>query len=46
MSVKLSRWFTGAAITLSLAGHAVAAESTLTVFAAASLTNALQDIAT
>ncbi|WNN45693.1 MULTISPECIES: molybdate ABC transporter substrate-binding protein [Winslowiella] len=46
MSVKLSRWFTGAAITLSLAGHAVAADNTITVFAAASLTNALEDIAT
>lgn len=46
MPVKWSRWFTGAAITLSLAGHAVAADNTITVFAAASLTNALEDIAT
>lgn len=44
MSVKWSRWFTGAALTLSVAGHAVAAEN-ITVFAAASLTNAMQDIA-
>lgn len=44
MSVKWSHWFAGAAITLSVAGHAAAAEN-ITVFAAASLTNALQDIA-
>lgn len=44
MSVKWSHWFTGAALTLSLAGHALAAEN-ITVFAAASLTNALDDIA-
>ncbi|MFS2223274.1 molybdate ABC transporter substrate-binding protein [Pantoea sp. B65] len=45
MSVKMSHWFTGAALTLSVAGHAVAADN-ITVFAAASLTNALEDIAT
>ncbi len=35
----------GAALSFALAGHAAAAESKVTVFAAASLTNALQDIA-
>ncbi|QKJ86442.1 molybdate transport system substrate-binding protein [Paramixta manurensis] len=45
MSVKWNRWFGAAALTLSVAGHAVAADK-ITVFAAASLTNALQDIAT
>ncbi|WP_437608416.1 molybdate ABC transporter substrate-binding protein [Erwinia sp. V71] len=45
MSVTLSRWFAGAVLTASVAGHAVAAEN-ITVFAAASLTNAMQDIAT
>lgn len=44
MSVKLRQLFIGAVVTASLAGHAVAAEN-ITVFAAASLTNALQDIA-
>ncbi|WP_147196367.1 molybdate ABC transporter substrate-binding protein [Pantoea sp. CCBC3-3-1] len=44
MSVKLRHFFIGTVLTASVAGHAVAAE-TLTVFAAASLTNALQDIA-
>lgn len=45
MSAKWSHWFAGAALTVSVAGHAVAADN-ITVFAAASLTNALQDIAT
>lgn len=44
MSVKLRHFFAGAVLTASVAGHAVAAEN-ITVFAAASLTNALQDIA-
>ncbi len=37
------RWVAASVITLSFAGHAVAAEK-ITVFAAASLTNALQEI--
>ncbi|RWR02176.1 molybdate transporter [[Pantoea] beijingensis] len=45
MSVIWNRCFIGAALTLSITGHAVAAEN-ITVFAAASLTNALTDIAT
>lgn len=36
----------GAAISLTAAGHALAADAKITVFAAASLTNAMQDIAT
>lgn len=44
MSVILRRWGAAAALTLTFAGHAVAADN-VTVFAAASLTNALQDIA-
>jgi len=44
MFVKLRQLFIGAVVTAGLAGHAVAAEN-ITVFAAASLTNALQDIA-
>lgn len=44
MSVKWNHWLAATAITLSVGGHAVAAEK-VTVFAAASLTNALQDIA-
>ena len=39
------RLFAGAMLTLSLTGHALADEGKITVFAAASLTNALQDIA-
>ena len=39
------RLFAGATLTLSLTGHALADEGKFTVFAAASLTNALQDIA-
>ncbi|GLR10005.1 molybdate ABC transporter substrate-binding protein [Mixta theicola] len=42
-AVKWSHWLGAAAISLSVSGHAVAAEN-ITVFAAASLTNALQDI--
>lgn len=42
-AVKWSRWLGAAAISLSVSGHAVAAQN-VTVFAAASLTNALQDI--
>lgn len=40
------RLFAGAALSLSVAGHALAEEGKITVFAAASLTNAMQDIAT
>lgn len=40
------RLLAGAALSLSLAGAALADESKITVFAAASLTNAMQDIAT
>ncbi|TDT01596.1 molybdate ABC transporter substrate-binding protein [Erwinia rhapontici] len=43
MSVKWNHWL-AAAVSLSVGGHAIAAEN-VTVFAAASLTNALQDIA-
>lgn len=39
------RLFAGATLTLSLTGHALAEEGKITVFAAASLTNAMQDIA-
>ncbi|MBE5250916.1 molybdate ABC transporter substrate-binding protein [Mixta sp. Marseille-Q2057] len=45
MSVSSTRWGLAAVLSVSLAGQAVAAEK-ITVFAAASLTNALQDIAT
>lgn len=44
MSVKWNHWLAAAAVSLSVGGHAIAAEN-VTVFAAASLTNALQDIA-
>ncbi len=44
MSVKMNIWLTAAVFTLSISGPAAAAEK-ITVFAAASLTNALQDIA-
>lgn len=44
MSVILHSWRAAALLTLTFASHAVAAEK-ITVFAAASLTNALQDIA-
>ncbi len=39
------RLLVGAALTLVVAGQAVAQEGKITVFAAASLTNAMQDIA-
>lgn len=39
------RFFAGATLTLTVAGHALADEAKITVFAAASLTNAMQDIA-
>ena len=39
------RLFAGATLTLTLTGHALADECKITVFAAASLTNAMQDIA-
>lgn len=39
------RLFAGATLTFTLAGHALADENKITVFAAASLTNAMQDIA-
>lgn len=44
MSLLSYRWGIAAALSITLAGQAVAAEK-ITVFAAASLTNALQDIA-
>ena len=44
MSLKWNTWLAATAISLSISGHAVAEEK-ITVFAAASLTNALQDIA-
>jgi len=44
MSVNWNSWLAAAAVSLSVGGHAMAAEN-ITVFAAASLTNALQDIA-
>ena len=44
MSVKWNHWLAAAAVSLSVTGPAVGAEN-ITVFAAASLTNALQDIA-
>lgn len=44
MSLRLTRWGTAAALSVTLAGQAAAAEK-VTVFAAASLTNALQEIA-
>ncbi len=39
------RLFAGATLTLTVAGHALADDGKITVFAAASLTNAMQDIA-
>ena len=45
MSLPSTRWGIAAALGVTLAGQAVAAEK-VTVFAAASLTNALQEIAT
>lgn len=40
------RLFAGATLSIFVAGHALADEGKITVFAAASLTNAMQDIAT
>ncbi|MEB6379285.1 molybdate ABC transporter substrate-binding protein [Leclercia adecarboxylata] len=45
MKRKWSGLITGATLTLTLAGQALADEGKITVFAAASLTNAMQDIA-
>lgn len=45
MTIRSYRWGLAAALSITLAGQAVAAEK-VTVFAAASLTNALQEIAT
>ncbi|WP_312081244.1 molybdate ABC transporter substrate-binding protein, partial [Pantoea septica] len=45
MSFRSCRWGLAAALSVTLAGQAAAAEK-VTVFAAASLTNALQEIAT
>jgi len=45
MSFRSCRWSLAAALSVTLAGQAAAAEK-ITVFAAASLTNALQEIAT
>ena len=39
------RLFAGATLSLSVAGQTLADEGKITVFAAASLTNAMQDIA-
>ncbi|MGK3140692.1 molybdate ABC transporter substrate-binding protein [Pantoea sp. C2G6] len=44
MSLNYTRWGAAALVTVSLAGQAMAADN-ITVFAAASLTNAMQDIA-
>ncbi|MCX8957250.1 molybdate ABC transporter substrate-binding protein [Erwinia psidii] len=44
MSLKLSHFFVGAALSAGVATHALAADN-ITVFAAASLTNAMEDIA-
>lgn len=45
MAGQWSRFLTGAALTLCVSGHALAQDGKVTVFAAASLTNAMQDIA-
>nr|WP_318382308.1 molybdate ABC transporter substrate-binding protein [uncultured Enterobacter sp.] len=45
MARNALRFLAGATLSLTLAGHALADESKITVFAAASLTNAMQDIA-
>lgn len=46
MARKWLNLFTGAALSFAVAGNALADEGKITVFAAASLTNAMQDIAT
>lgn len=45
MAGQWSRFLTGAALTLCVSGYALAQDGKVTVFAAASLTNAMQDIA-
>ncbi|MET5575126.1 molybdate ABC transporter substrate-binding protein [Klebsiella aerogenes] len=45
MAGQWSRFLTGAALTLCVSGHSLAQDGKITVFAAASLTNAMQDIA-
>ncbi len=45
MARKWLNLFTGAALSFAVAGNALADEGKITVFAAASLTNAMQDIA-
>lgn len=45
MAGQWLRFFAGTTLTLCVAGHALADEGKVTVFAAASLTNAMQDIA-
>lgn len=45
MAGQWLRFLTGAALTLCVSGHALAQDGKITVFAAASLTNAMQDIA-
>lgn len=45
MSVRITNWFTGISLALAVVGQSVAAEK-ITVFAAASLTNVLQEMAT
>ncbi|MFU2152644.1 molybdate ABC transporter substrate-binding protein [Klebsiella aerogenes] len=45
MAGQWSRFLTGAALTLCVSGYALAQDGKITVFAAASLTNAMQDIA-
>lgn len=46
MARKWLNLFAGAALSFTVAGNALADEGKITVFAAASLTNAMQDIAT
>lgn len=44
MARKWLNLFTGAALSFAVAGNALADEGKITVFAAASLTNAMQDM--
>ncbi|EFZ56527.1 molybdate-binding periplasmic protein domain protein [Escherichia coli LT-68] len=46
MARKWLNLFAGAALSFAVAGNTLADEGKITVFAAASLTNAMQDIAT
>ncbi|XNM83797.1 hypothetical protein ACLK1V_04165 [Escherichia coli] len=46
MARKWLNLFAGAALSFAVAGNALADEGKITVFAAASLTNAMQDIVT